>query len=152
MFILSNLGERLVMSIPATRCLLCFFLALFLGGCREKSLVKTLPVTGVVSFQGQPLPNAVVTFYPESGRPASGITNSQGEFSLSTFGAQDGAVIGMHKATVSEPAPEMKEGDYSLPEEKPPRFPAKYTDPRQSGLQFEVKPDAENKITIELKE
>jgi hypothetical protein len=139
------------------KCLLsriagCALLALFFGGCGGSSATKTFPATGVVTFKGEPLPNAVVSFIPAGGRPAAGMTNAQGEFSLSTFKAGDGAMPGMHRVALGEPAVEMKEGDYSVPEPKPPRFPVKYTDPNQSGLEFEVKPGAENKFTIELKE
>ena len=140
------------MKYPLSRIVGCALLALFLGGCGRSSNVKTYPVTGVVTFKGELLPNAVVSFFPAGGRPASGMTNAQGEFSLSTFKAGDGAMPGMHSVTVSEPAAEMKEGDYSVPEPKPPRFPVKYTDPRQSELKFEVKPGEENKFAIDLKE
>jgi hypothetical protein len=125
----------------------CAWLALCVAGCGKNGKLKTYPVAGSVTSKGQPLSNAVVTFFPPSGRPAAGITNAQGEFTIPT-----GAVAGMHKVSVAEPAVEMKEGDYSLPEQTPLRFPANYTDPNRSGLQFEVKPEAENKFSIELKE
>ncbi|HUY90205.1 MAG TPA: carboxypeptidase-like regulatory domain-containing protein [Pirellulales bacterium] len=118
-----------------------------LGGCGARGKAKTYPLAGTVTFKGQPLANAVVTFFPASGRPTAGITNSAGEFTLPT-----GAAAGPYHVTVAEPSPEAKPDDYSLPPETPPRFPAKYTDPNRSGLDFEVKPDAENKFAIELKE
>ena len=130
----------------------CALLPVLLSGCGGSSTPKTYPVTGVVTFKGAALPNAVVSFVPAGGRPGAGITNSQGEYSLSTFTGGDGALPGMHSVIVSEPAVEMKEGDYSVPEPKPPRFPVKYTDPRQSELKFEVKPGEENKFAIDLKE
>jgi hypothetical protein len=80
------------------------------------------------------------------------MTNAQGEYSLTTFKAGDGALPGTHRVVIGEPAVEMKEGDYSVPEPKPPRFPVKYTDPNQSGLEFEVKSGEENKFAIDLKE
>jgi len=130
----------------------CALLVLFLSGCGGGSKAGTYPVTGVVTFKGEPLPNAAVTFFPVQGRPAAGMTNAQGEYFLSTFAAGDGAMSGTYSVTVAEPAVEMKEGDYSIPEPKPPRFPVKYTDPKQSELKFEVKPGEENKFAIDLKE
>lgn len=130
----------------------CLSLAVFFAGCGGKSLAKTFPVTGVVTFQGKPLTNAIVSFMPAGGRPASGVTNERGEFTLSTFAPSDGALPGKHKVIVSEPTPEPKEGDYSVPEPTPSRFPEKYANPRLSPLEFEVKPGGENKFTIELKD
>ena len=133
------------MSRPLIQIAACSLLALLPAGCGSGK-PKTYPVAGSVTYNGQPLANAVVTFIPSSGRPTAGITNAQGEFTLPT-----GALPGANKVTVAEPAIEMKEGDYSVPPETPPRFPVNYTDPNQSGLQFDVKPDAENKYAIELK-
>ena len=132
--------------------LACTLAPLVFAGCGGSSTPKTYPVTGVVTFQGRPLPDAVVMFFAEGGRSATGATNAQGEFTLTTFVPGDGALSGPKKVALGEPAVEPKEGDYSVPEPKPPRFPVRYTDPNQSGLQFEVKPGEENKFTIELKE
>lgn len=125
---------------------------LFVIGCGGSAGVKTYPVKGVVTFQGQPLADGIVSFYPESGRPASGVTNAQGEFFLSTFQPQDGAAAGAYKVALAEPTVQSAEGDYSVPEEKPPRFPVKYTDPSRSGLTAAVKPAADNTFTFDLKE
>jgi len=130
-----------------SRLLGCAWLALSVVGCGGNGGPKTFPVSGALTFRGQPVPKAVVTFIPQNGRPAAGITNDQGEFTLPA-----GAVAGMHKVTIAEPAVEMKEGDYSIPPPAELRFPANYTDPNRSGLQFEVKPEADNKFQIELRE
>lgn len=130
-----------------SRCLGSAWLALLIVGCGRNGSPKTYPVAGTVAFREQPVPKAVVTFIPQNGRPTAGITNDQGEFTLPA-----GAVAGMHKVTIAEPAVEMKEGDYSIPPPAELRFPAKYTDPNRSGLQFDVKPEADNKFQIELRE
>ena len=135
------------MSNAGVRIFFCFVLAVSLGGCSKGGGVKTYPASGVLTFKGQPLAKAVVTFFPASGRPVAGMTDEKGEFTL-----LPGATAGPQMVAIGEPAVEMKEGDYSVPPEVPPRFPAKYTDPNQSGLQFEVQSSAENKFTIELKE
>ncbi len=135
------------MFYAVVRVIFYLVLAVSLGGCSKGGGVKTYPASGVVTFKGQPLAKAVVTFFPASGRPVAGMTDEKGEFTL-----LPGAVPGPQKVAIGEPAVEMKEGDYSVPPEAPPRFPARYTDPNQSGLKFEVQPSAENKFTIELKE
>lgn len=130
----------------------CAALPLLLAGCKGNNNPATYPVTGVVKFKGQPLANVIVTFFPTDGRPAAGKTDGEGRFTLTTFQPGDGALPGNHKVTVAEPAPEMAEGDYSVPEAKPPAFPVTYTDQRQTDLTFEVKAGGENDFTIELKE
>jgi hypothetical protein len=46
-------------------------------GCRKSS--GAVPVQGHVSFQGQPLENATLTFFPASGRPVDAAV-SNGEY------------------------------------------------------------------------
>jgi hypothetical protein len=88
--------------------LLVFMLAA--GGCSSKD--KPVIVEGVVTLDGQRLPGATVTFVPdrEGRRPASGRTDDDGTFELTTFHPGDGALPGTYKVTVSkaveEAAPE----------------------------------------------
>lgn len=72
-------------------------------GCGESSdLPPTATVTGTVTYQGQPVANAQITFYPDEGRkPASGTADEDGAYSLTTFSNGDGAIPGTHKVTVS---------------------------------------------------
>jgi hypothetical protein len=74
-------------------------------GCNQGP--QFVPVTGKVTFQGKPLAGAEIVFQPASGSPAMGRTDDQGNFSLSTFGDQDGAIVGDYKVTVvkNEPIP-----------------------------------------------
>ncbi len=131
--------------------LFCAIISCLLAGCGGNKNPATYPVKGTVKFNGQPLPDVIVTFFPTEGRPASGMTDAQGNYTLTTFDPGDGALPGSHKVTVAEPAPKMAEGDYSVPVPKPPRFPVKYTDQIQTDLKAEVKA-GENDIPIELKE
>ncbi|HVA51310.1 MAG TPA: carboxypeptidase regulatory-like domain-containing protein [Pirellulales bacterium] len=139
------------MQTSVWRTFACAVVSIALLGCGGKS-AGTYPVKGVVTFKGQPLADAVVSFYPAQGRPAAGMTNAQGEFWLSTFQSKDGALPGSYNVGITEPTDIPPEGDYSIPEPKPPRFPAKYTDPKQSELTAEVKPGSENNFTFDLKE
>ncbi|HMC89367.1 MAG TPA: carboxypeptidase-like regulatory domain-containing protein [Gemmataceae bacterium] len=70
-------------------------------------------------LDGQPLPGATVLFMPEdgSGRAATGLTDSEGNFLLTTYKDNDGAVSGNYRVLVSkseaiEPPPaHLKPGD-----------------------------------------
>ncbi len=60
-------------------------------------------VSGVVTFNGQPYKNAVVTFQPVAGkdnlnpgRGSSGVADDSGRFTLRTDDGHDGAVVGKH--------------------------------------------------------
>lgn len=61
------------------------------------------PVSGVVKLDGQPYPNAVVTFQPVGskensapGRGSSAYTDGTGRFVLTSDNTVDGAVVGRH--------------------------------------------------------
>lgn len=117
-----------------------------LPGCGP-SRPPTAPVEGVVTLGGQPLEGAAVTFTPvEGGRPATGATDAQGRFRLSTFDPGDGAILGEHVATVyKEEAASVvvEEGDLDGGPAGPattPRLlvPARYTSRETSELRFTV--------------
>lgn len=75
-------------------------------GCSKGPSVKTIPVTGTVTYAGAALEGATVTFVnaDPDGRSASGVTDAQGKFKLITLVTpgrqQDGAVAGDYVATV----------------------------------------------------
>lgn len=59
-------------------------------------------VSGVVTVNGQPLANAIVTFTPQGeGRPSVGETNESGEYSLLYTASESGAMIGQHTVSVA---------------------------------------------------
>ncbi|RCS54054.1 carboxypeptidase regulatory-like domain-containing protein [Bremerella cremea] len=75
-------------------------------GCGESgpSLGK---VTGKVTLDGKPLPNAIVSFVPEDGRrSSSAMTNEEGVYNLAYID-QAGAVIGKHKVSITS-TPEVQ--------------------------------------------
>ena len=66
---------------------------------------KTVPVTGTVMYKSEPVEGATVSFWAQKApRAAVGVTNAKGEFSLSMFGANDGAIPGENKITVGKVA------------------------------------------------
>jgi len=82
------------------------FLVLLTAGCGTKE--KYVPVSGVVTLDGQPLANAQVLFEPLAqdkadppGKPSVGRTDSDGRFVLtSPLGKHTGASIGMHRVRI----------------------------------------------------
>ena len=81
--------------------LLLAVLAFTFTGCgyRRPARVKT---TGTVTLDGEPVANAALMFIPDSGRPASGNTNTNGEFQVSSFGGNDGLPAGNYRVTVTK--------------------------------------------------
>ncbi|MEI7698843.1 MAG: carboxypeptidase-like regulatory domain-containing protein [Planctomycetia bacterium] len=140
---------------------------LFLG-CGEEKLNRppVFKVKGKVTLQGKPVPNADVTFiHKESNRAAFGKTNAEGEYKLTTFNANDGAVEGKHDISVVDipPVPSTpaissvesadyqppKIGEDTMPKPKS-RLPQRYADAATSGLFGVVNPDGENVVDLEL--
>lgn len=80
---------------------------LVLSGCGSSS-GETLPelglVTGKITLDGQPLPEAMVTFQPSSGGAmSSGATDESGIYEIFFNTETPGAVIGTHKISISKP-------------------------------------------------
>ncbi|MDX1966098.1 MAG: hypothetical protein SFV23_02900 [Planctomycetaceae bacterium] len=93
-----------------TRRLLCGSLVLVIWGCGGKPTPPTVPVTGSVTYQGEPVAGAIVAFSPITPGAGSftafGTTDEQGRFALRTAidGAtdKDGAVEGAYIVTISK--------------------------------------------------
>jgi len=71
------------------------------AGCGRTNLVK---VNGVVTLDGKPLSMATITFNPigGAGRSASGLSDEDGNFQLTTLSTDDGAAPGEYKVTVAK--------------------------------------------------
>lgn len=140
--------------------------ALSLAGCGGSKLPKIYPATGTVTYKGEPLANATVSFVPSVGAPSDGKTDAQGKFTIMTNGLP-GARAGACKVTISKfagAAPSMpsapKPEDMMKMYEKKKKgevekgeIPAKYGRPDTSGLSAEVTTDgAKNVFTFDLKD
>lgn len=73
----------------------------------------TATASGTVTCEGTPVANVRVYFSPKStgdsslaGKSGWGTTTDDGNFVISTYGEQDGAVIGTHDVRVGSPHPE----------------------------------------------
>lgn len=115
---------------------------LAVAGCGGDQL-PTAPVQGKVLYQGKPLQFGAVTFQPAAGPPASGAIQPDGTFRLSTYGNNDGAVLGMHKVAVSCFDSQRPDAPPPDPNAEPglgkPLVPQKYLSADTSGLTAEVK-------------
>ncbi|MHC4405441.1 MAG: hypothetical protein ACYTG0_37825, partial [Planctomycetota bacterium] len=101
-----------------------------------------------------PVDKADVVFYPTEGRQASGMTNAQGEFTLSTFETGDGAVLGQHGVAIMDGEITEEEGgeEYEIVEVEEGRFPGIYSSDRTSGFSAEVTENEEdNHFVFDMK-
>jgi len=113
-------------------------------GCGEKSrFPETLPVSGKVIYNGQPVTKGTVTFQSDTGQPATGEIQPDGTYRLSTFAEKDGALPGHHKVMIiaNDADPTLMPG--SSPGYKPPKdlIPKKYGALATSGLEADVSKD-----------
>jgi hypothetical protein len=136
------------------------------GGCSREAGPKTVPASGKVLYNGQPVAGAKVAFLGDGNSlPALGITDKNGEFELTTRDPGDGAVPGKHVVTVSKAVPGKKQtgpADNSMEaavargkeaESDQPSLsllPDHYAIASQSGLQQTVSESGKNYFTIEL--
>jgi hypothetical protein len=121
---------------------------LTLAGCGP-SRPETVPVSGRVTLDGRPVEGATVMFSPEAeGRPATGTTDAEGNFTLKTFEPGDGALLGKHRVTVTKVESSGVQADRDgLSGEIEPGgiqrtwiVPQHYSRAESSGLTVEVQP------------
>ena len=122
-------------------------------------------IEGIISYNGEPVEGAMVTFQPlaPEGEGGSGLTDSSGRFTVLSsraVGRQSGIRPGEYRVLVSKlipPPPDPDEGAFLRGEISSDEFerrqsrrgasggaifinelPEKYSDPRTSGLQITV--------------
>lgn len=140
-------------------------------GCGNSGQLETAPVTGTVTLDGKPLEAGTILFRPEAGRAGRGKIENGRIVEASTYGINDGIVLGVHKVGI-QPIPDIAPVTISrmedptdpasnsrqLPSYAPsPRaaqapaapIPAKYHDPDRSGLTAEIRDDS-NELQLEL--
>ena len=129
---------------------------LMITGCGSDG-PELIPVSGTVTLNGTPIDEVVVTFVPHhAGKPAMGLTDKQGRFSLSTTELDDGVAVGPYYATVTsidQGATRPDAQGLSTGLEMHPRqksiIPERYTLFQTSGLSYEVQ-DGMEPISIKL--
>ena len=121
---------------------------LLIVGC-GRGTPLTMPVKGIVTFQGSPLAEADVAFTPKGGRPATGRTDAAGRFTLTTYKTNDGAMNGQHTVTVckhvkKDPNATGAYFDYAQV------TPEKFGRPNESPLRAEVTASGPNEFTFDI--
>jgi len=122
-----------------------------LSGCGGAAPVKvpdTVPFSGKVTMDGQPLASAKVTFSPTGakGNSAEGVTDEAGEYELRiNIGTKEaqGAVPGEYSVCISRVlAPDGSPQDPNIPSEIPGRqsLPARYSSPDMTELKATIPP------------
>lgn len=139
------------------------------GGAVDRP--KTHSVTGKVTYKGQPVKGATVTFRKQDApRTSLGVTKEDGTYSLTTFNTDDGALEGEHVVIIAKksadssaasnqpmsPDEYMKKMQGAKPGAAPPgadqknELPAKYAKPETSGLSRTVVAGEKNSFDFDL--
>lgn len=120
------------------------------------------PVSGVVTVGGKPKADLNVAFYPEiGGRPATGRTDAEGKFTLTTLNTGDGAPVGTSKVAITGAGDDQQVGDSGPPMPGMPGYEAwmakqesaidaKYADPETSGLVYTVPQEGLPNLEIKI--
>jgi len=137
---------------PATIVNLSMAVAVLAAGCSSSNNPKTYPVTGKVTYRGQPVTSGIVLLTPENnGHAATGSLESDGSFRLTTFRKHDGAVPGKYRVAVQVfPAEGAGLPGAEFAGKKPP-VPQKYISAASSDLIAEIKA-GENNVELPLKD
>lgn len=118
--------------------------ALLLNGCGSGGL-ELGSVSGTVTLDDRPLPEAIVEFQPPSGSPSEGVTDSAGNYHLRYTAKKKGALLGTHQVRITLSTKTNAQGQKI---DVPQLLPARYN--RNSELTTEVKPGS-NKLDFPLK-
>jgi hypothetical protein len=121
------------------------------AGCSKKSApqLPVHPVTGQVVVNGQPAAGAMVVFHPKdqaAGLPTpNAVVDKQGNYTLSTYAASDGAPAGEYVVTVVWRLMVQKNGEF---EPGPNLLPPAVSKPTSSKIAARV---AEGANTVPIK-
>ncbi|UUO08614.1 carboxypeptidase-like regulatory domain-containing protein [Blastopirellula sp. J2-11] len=126
-------------------------LALTLGCGGEPIDPEYKPVSGMVTLDGQPLPDAQISFVPpETGSSGSGFTDENGKYELYYAARRAGAKLGENQVFITKNKPSTgKQGEFAgRSEADMEMLPARYN--RKTELTATVE-DKRNEIDFDLK-
>lgn len=137
----------------------CLALLLAIAGCDNSptgNVLPTVPASGTLTLNGVPLDYYRVLFSPQDGRPAMATTDAEGRFTLGTNDVGDGAMVGMHRVTVSyvgPPSNDPNEGItvFTTPPPSKHKVPPKFTSTATSDLMVEVPASGSDALVVNLK-
>lgn len=125
------------------------------GKQKRKDRPETVPVTGVVTYKGQPVDGARLAFMADSQEVQGGVAlaGPDGKFSAMTFEPGDGLMPGSFTVTVVK----MVGGELTEASDAPPTpvknvLPDKYSRRETSPLKVEVKKGEANNFTLDLQD
>jgi len=119
-------------------------MALAIIGCGRSDLPELGYVSGTVTLDGKPFPNAMVQFHSEAGgRPGTGTTDKAGKYELVYTTGAKGAKVGSNRVEITTMWP-----DGEPPPGETERIPAEYN--LASTLKKDVKP-GRNTFDFELR-
>lgn len=125
-----------------------------LSGCSggKEPWETTYPVSGVVTYNGKPVANADISFFPEDQsfpdvvRPKAK-SGEDGTFVISTFGGGDGAPAGNYKVTIVRHEIAVSKDTIVA---KPNDLPNKYSKRDTTDLAVQVEASPNNLAPFEL--
>ncbi len=124
--------------------------------------LRTVPATGVVTLDGQPVEGATIVFIDDAGvNPARALSDEDGKFSLNRYEYKDGAVPGSYtvvvtKTVVKEVDPADMKGEEAEHAGEDAggivsnMLPKQYATPG-NGLAFTIGEDGADNLNLELK-
>jgi hypothetical protein len=119
-------------------CAMCGLGLCALCGCGDGRPTR-VPVSGQVLIDGKPLTRGEVRFLSEVGRSSIGLLDRKGQFTLSCYEENDGALLGKHKVTIT-----AAEG--LGPNQTRWFAPKKFSDPGTSRLTQEILGPVDNLV------
>jgi len=121
-----------------------------IAGCQRRDMGR---VQGRVTFRGNGVPDALVSFRPANRPAAAGRTDADGHFVLHTFSKGDGSFIGRCQVTVA-PYKEMPTGPFMQPDDEEPRpdIPARYRTLDTTPFEADVVAGRNNVFTFDMQQ
>jgi hypothetical protein len=138
-------------------------LSTLLGCGEDDGIGQRYPVSGTVTYKGEPLKSGTVNFTPDGaeGRPAAGEIASDGSYRVTTLTPGDGMLPGRYKVAIQANYTDMTKvvnnpgglyrSDLMRKAPKIKVIPEKYASAATSGLTAEVKPES-NTFDFELED
>lgn len=138
----------------AYSCSICVLLA----GCGSQpsgDVLSTVPAGGTLTYKGKPLEFHQVIFMRKGERPAAGVSNGDGKFTLGTNDAGDGAPPGDYEVAVTyvgPPSTNPEEGmnEFTTPPPPKVKIDRKYSDSTKSGVKVTVPNGGSTGLKVDL--